>query len=299
VKPKPAAERQMLALESPWTCQPGVVRVPRRRGESASTAVALRADREGMTRPYIFENGAERRLHFTQDATQSAMSLLDPDSLIAPYTRKMMAFLLLNPNPRHIVMLGLGGGSLAKFCYRYLPKTRITAVEIDEDVIAMRDEFLIPRDDARFRVVHDEGARYLARIDEAIDVLLVDAFDQDGVAVSLCNPGFCQVASRLLTDRGVLVMNFSGKTERYTTVLKQAASAFGKHAMLVSVSGELNVLLFATRHAPPTSITVDLETVANRLQQILKLDFPRYLRRICQGHALIEMESDPVRTSGS
>ena len=118
-----------------------------------------------MVRPYIFETPLERRLHFTQDATQSAMSLLEPDSLIAPYTRKMMSFLLLNPNPRHIVMLGLGGGSLAKFCYRNLPKTRITVVEIDADVIAMRDEFLIPRDDSRFRVVHGDGAQYLELMD--------------------------------------------------------------------------------------------------------------------------------------
>jgi spermidine synthase len=246
-----------------------------------------------MTRPYIFETGEERRLHFTQDATQSAMSLLDPDSLIAPYTRKMMAFLLMNPNPRHIVILGLGGGSLAKFCYRHLPKTRITAVEIDADVIAMRDEFLIPRDDARFRVVHDDGARYLARMEGTVDVLLVDAFDEDGVAISLGDTRFCQAAVRRLTDRGVLVMNFWGKAERYTTVLKQAAASFGSHALLVSVSGELNVLLFATHRAPPTSITIDLATVADRLQQILKLDFPRYLRRICQGHTLTGCGSGP------
>ena len=239
-----------------------------------------------MTRPYIFETAEERRLHFTQEATQSAMSLLEPDSLIAPYTRKMMAFLLLNPNPRNIVMLGLGGGSLAKFCYRHLPKTRITAVEIDARVIAMRDEFLIPRDDARFCVVHDDGARYLANMKEAADVLLIDAFDADGVAVSLGNHTFCQSAARSLSDRGVLVMNFWGKTERYTSILKQAAAAFGAHTLLVSVSGERNVLLFASRRAPPTSITTDLETIADRLQKILKLDFPRYLRRLCQGHTL-------------
>ena len=59
------------------------------------------------------------------------------------------------------------------------------------------------------------------------------------------------------------------------------------------VSGELNVLLFASHRPPPTSITADLETVANRLRQILDLDFPRYLRRICQGHTL-KMGSDPI-----
>ena len=278
---------EIVAIESPWIYQPGVVRVLRHRDESVAAALAERPDCDGMVRPYIFETPHERRLHFTQEATQSAMSLLEPDSLIAPYTRKMMAFLLMNPNPRHILMLGLGGGSLAKFCYRNLPKTRITVVEIDADVIAMRDEFLIPRDDSRFRVVHGDGAQYLELMDVQIDVLLVDACDADGVAISLTDAQFCRAAAHRLTERGVVVMNLSGKTERYASVLSQAAVAFGPHALLVSVSGELNLLLFASHRAPPTSITTDLETVADRLQQILQLDFPRYLRRICQGHTLV------------
>lgn len=276
-----------LAVESPWFCQPGVVRVPVRSGEHPDAALEVRADREGMSRPYIFETPNERRLHFTQDATQSAMSLLEPDSLIAPYTRKMMAFLLLNPNPRHVVMVGLGGGSLAKFCYRHLPKTRMTVVEIDEDVIAMRDEFLIPRDDERFRVVHDDGARYLEAGDEPFDVLLVDAFDADGVALSLVDERFHRAAARRLAEGGVIVTNLWGKTERYGALLKQAARIYGSNATLVPVSGELNVLLFASRRAPPTTITDDLEAIANWLQSHLELDFPRYLRVICQGHALV------------
>lgn len=284
-----AEERlDFLEIESPWFCQPGVVRVPVRPGENPEAALESRADRAGMSRPYIFETPYERRLHFTQDATQSAMSLLEPDSLIAPYTRKMMAFLLLNPNPRHVVMVGLGGGSLAKFCYRHLPKTRITVVEIDADVIAMRDEFLIPRDDERFRVVHDDGARFLEAGDEPFDVLLVDAFDADGVALSLVDERFHRAAARRLDEGGVIVTNLWGKTDRYSAMLKEAARIYGSNATLVPVSGELNLLLFASRRPPPKCITDDLETIATWLQRHLDLDFPRYLRALCQGHTLIE-----------
>jgi hypothetical protein len=68
---------------------------------------------KSLTRPYVFDTPFERRMHFTNDATQSAMLLADPDALICQYTRKMMAFLLFNPNPKHIIMIGLGGGSVA------------------------------------------------------------------------------------------------------------------------------------------------------------------------------------------
>lgn len=275
-----------LQMESPWPDQPGLIRVPRRSGEPESAALALRGDREGLLRPYIFQTANERRLHFTQDSTQSAMSTLDPDGLVAPYTRKMMAFLLLNNRPRHLVMLGLGGGSLAKFCYRRLPKTRITVVEIDADVIALRDEFQVPPDDHRFRVIQADGARYIEDDEEPIDALLIDAFDADGIATSLAHARFYRRAAERLTRNGVLVMNLWGNLERFSANVDHAREAFGRHARLVSVMGELNLLLFASRVTPPSSITDRLATRAERLQRSLQLDFPRYLRRLCQGHEL-------------
>lgn len=281
-----AKKGEFLEFESPWECQPGKVRVMKPDDQANRDAISKRARRNGLEQPYIFDSLLERRLHFTNDATQSAMLLSDPDALIAQYTRKMMAFLLFNPNPRSIVMLGLGGGSLAKFCYRNLPRTKITVVEINADVIALRDEFCIPKDDERFRVVHDDGARYVEQLDEPIDVLLIDAFDADGIALSLGKSAFYACAARRLTEKGVLVMNYWGPRDRYVDNLLQARAAFGDSLLLVPVSGDVNVLLFAFRQAPPQSITDELEEIALRLKMRLLLDFPRYLKRICQGHTL-------------
>jgi spermidine synthase len=281
-----STEPQWLEFESPWACQPGRVRVPPSAQDISRDELEKRAWRDELARPYIFETPFERRLHFTNDATQSAMLFSDPDALISAYTRKMMAFLLFNPNPRSIVMIGLGGGSLAKFCYRHLPRSNITVVEIDGDVIALREEFCIPKDDDRFRVVHDDGARYLEMLGEPMDVLLIDAFDADGIALSLANSDFYSCAARQLTERGMLVMNFWGPRERYVDNLKQARAAFGDSLLLVPVAGDANVLLFAFNQAPPQAITDELEALAQRLRMQLLLDFPRYLRRICQGISL-------------
>jgi spermidine synthase len=279
----------LLEFESPWPCQPGKIRVMQSTAGASRDQVANRAWRNELAGPYIFETVFERRMHFTNDATQSAMLLADPDALISEYTRKMMAFLLFNPHPRHIVMIGLGGGSMAKFCYRHLPRSRITVVEINEDVIAMREEFCIPNDDERFRIVHDDGARYVERLNERVDVLLVDAFDAVGIALSLAASNFYSCAARNLAESGMLVMNFWGPCERYIDNLSQARAAFGDSLLLVPVAGDVNVLLFAFKQTPPKSITDELRAVAQRLQMRLLLDFPRYLRRICQGHSL----SDP------
>ncbi|HWK48512.1 MAG TPA: hypothetical protein VNR40_01435, partial [Steroidobacter sp.] len=171
-----------LQFDSPWFFDPGTVRVPSPPKDLSSEEIARRLKYGELNQPYIMETSSERRLHFTHDAVQTVMRLDEPDALVSAYTRKMMAFLLFNPNPKKIVMVGLGGGSLAKFCYRNLPRTRISVAEIDDQVIALREEFHVPADDERFRIVCDDGARYILRSSERIDVVVVDAFDPVGLA---------------------------------------------------------------------------------------------------------------------
>jgi spermidine synthase len=286
----------LLELDSPWFFEPGVIRVFPTEGV---TGEELRSQvyRDMASRPYIFENTLERRLHFTQCSTQSVMHLKDPDALITAYTRKMMSFLLFNSNPKEILMIGLGGGSLAKFCYRHLPNSRITVVEINKDVMALRDHFFIPKDDDRFRVIHDDGARYVETLKHKVDVVLVDAFDAEGIAASLPQTKFYLRAAAQLTRRGVLVMNFSGDGERYVDNVRASREAFRDHVVLVPVQSDENLLLFARRRALPQTITDDLEREANRLQSRLRLEFPRYLRRICQGYSLTNAKKEP-RYSG-
>ncbi len=122
-------------------------------------------------KPFIVDSGRRRFLHFDLDCVQSAMYLEDPNRLCLAYTRRMMTFLLFNRAPRHILLLGLGGGSLAKFCYESLPRAIIIAVEPNPDVIALREEFLIPAMTFAFRVVQADGADYIARLPPGEDVI--------------------------------------------------------------------------------------------------------------------------------
>lgn len=86
-------------------------------------------------KPFVIDDGELRKLHFSLAYVQSAMELNNPYALNIAYTRKMMAFLMFLPRPKHVLIVGLGGGSLTKFCHRELPRTRITTVEVDADVI--------------------------------------------------------------------------------------------------------------------------------------------------------------------
>src|SRR5690349_23575080 len=117
-------------------------------------------------------------LDFDDGAVQSRMLRADPARLVLEYTRLMMGFLLLRPAPERIAMIGLGGGSLAKYCAATLPDVDFTTVEIAPDIIALRDVFGIPADGPRFRIVCTDGAAYVRQDGPPLDVLIVDAFDR-------------------------------------------------------------------------------------------------------------------------
>lgn len=275
----------LLEFASPWFFDPGTIRLPSPPDDLSAAEIARRLRDGELTQPYILETADERRLHFTPEAVQSVMRLDAPNALTSAYTRKMMAFLLFKPKPKNIVMIGLGGGSLAKFCYRHLRRTQISVVEIDPRVIALRNEFCIPADDHRFRIVCDDGAHYVSRLAEPVDVLMVDAFDEIGLAPTLASSDFYAQAVRRMQPNGLLVMNLSGAPRRYVTHIERIRAAFG-NLLVVPVVADDNLLLFAFKKRIPLPTTARYESRAQHLQTRLALEFPRYLRRICQGHVL-------------
>jgi spermidine synthase len=214
------------------------------------------------------------------------MRLDDPYALVTAYTRKMMAFLLFLPEPCHILIIGLGGGSLAKFCYRHLPQTRISVVEINAEVIALRDDFSIPPDDERFEIIHDDGASYLAGVPAKLDAILIDAFDECGAAPSLASLDFYRRASQSLTPDGVLVVNLSGQKTRYPIHIECLRKAFDGTVVLVPVQAEGNVLLFAFKSPHLPEVLGTLHARATKLQGALGLEFHRFLQRLLTGHTL-------------
>ena len=276
---------RLIELPSPFPHEPGtfwLIEPPEGFG-----AAQLNRWREGtLGRPFVFDSGSMRHLFFNTLGTQSSMRLDEPDALVAAYTRKMMAFLLFMPEPRHVLMIGLGGGSLAKFCFRHLPQTRISVIEINADVIALREHFAIPPDDERFEVIHGDGAALLSSMPLTPDVILIDAFDEVGVAPSLASSDFYRHASQSLTAAGVLVMNLSGQKSRYPVHIENIRAAFGGAVRLVPVQADGNVLLFAFKWRGLAQLPDTLRKRATDLEQDLGLEFPLFLERLRAGELL-------------
>jgi spermidine synthase len=273
------AKSRLLAIESPFPdahCMLRFLEPPDRCPDSLWVSLL-----EGTYgKPFIIDVGRRRFLHFDLDAVQSVMDLAAPEKLALAYTRKMMAFLLFNPAPARILLLGLGGGSLAKFSYGRLPSTALTAVEVNADVIALRDEFCIPADDHRFRVIHADGAAYLSALAPCKDVILADACDHAGIAPQLDSVEFYRNARRCLTPGGVFVTNVCGSVRSRRAHLVKLRNAFDDEILTLPVSRSGTIIVFAFKERRPQVPWARLEARAIQLKRRFGLQFPRFVRRI-------------------
>lgn len=200
-------------------------------------------------RPYVYEDERTLSMHFDMSATQSRMRRADPCALDLDYTRTMMACLMLRPRPASMLMVGLGGGSLAKYWHRWLPESDVTVVEINPHVIAMRDEFLVPRDGERFRVVRGDGAEVVASITRPHDVVFVDGFNYDGQPEGLCTPAFYADCLRAVGDTGVLVVNLHDEEPQCTELTARLRDVWGDGLIHVNNESGGNRIVFGAARA--------------------------------------------------
>lgn len=193
----------------------------------------------------------EQVLRFGSTDVQSAMDLHQPDRLVLNYTRLMMGFMLFQPRPKNMLMIGLGGGSLPKFCHRHFPDTDLTVVEIDPLVIAMRDHFEVPGDQCNFRVVEADGADFVNTMDEAsFDVIMVDGFGAEGMAPSLGTQSFYDQCACLLTEGGVMVCNLHEVDLSFGAYLDRMGLSFHDNVLRVAARECGNSVVFARKNTP-------------------------------------------------
>lgn len=250
--------------------------------------------------PVVHEGLRTRTLCFgTLGAVQTTMRKSDPYALQLPYTRAMMAFQLFQPRPAHILIVGLGGGSLSKYCHRRFPEALVTTVEIDERVIALRDQFQIPEDSGRFRVVHADAAAHLATLREGADVILLDGFDAFGLPASLSSQRFYDDCHGALRDGGVLVANLLERGAQAAACLDRISRAFTRRSFWTSAQRNGNPVAIAARHAPPP----DWPALHERARELVlagETDLGAHVRNMERNHAeRRHVESSPGARAAS
>jgi spermidine synthase len=240
------------------------------KGELARLRQLEQLQQEHQGKPFVFDDNNLRFMYFSKKSVQSAMKITAPDELLCGYTVAMMAFLLANPAPRHILMIGLGGGSLLKFCYRHLPDCRITTLEIDADVIALREQFMIPANDERLEIIHCDAVDYLARHALQVDVVLLDGFDGEGLVEDLSTASCYAACHAALKPAGILVVNMWGKRKLLLPLLRELRSQFAQNVWWCRSLDSHNLIVFSFKNNDH-SFTAAMSSTAAALDMPISL----------------------------
>jgi spermidine synthase len=230
---------------------------------------------------YISEKSGVRTLHIGSDTIQSAMRIAAPNQLEIAYTRSMMAFLLFNPDPREILMIGLGGGSLAKFIYHQLAHAHTLAVEVNPRVVTVaRQLFHVPADDDRLRVIVGDGSAHLKSSKASYEVILVDGYDAQSQVKEVATSAFYRDCARALGDDGILVVNLWGGDRDFANCVERIRGAFGGLVACLPAGKPGNVVALAFKRSPGEPRWEDLRQRAEVLEARHGLEFPSFVREL-------------------
>src|SRR5262245_33806018 len=176
---------------------------------SAFGPIIVTEDERGL-RTLRFEKGGPR---------QSVVKPGDPDHLELPYARTALAGLALSPEPRRILVVGLGGGSLPMILRAHYPEATIDAVDIDPHVVQVAKQYFACKEDGRMRAHVEDGRKFIERTTQPYDVIFLDAYGNDSPPAHLTTAEFLAAVRRAVRPDGVVIGNLWG---RYSNPLYDA-----------------------------------------------------------------------------
>ncbi|KAK8737067.1 hypothetical protein OTU49_004784 [Cherax quadricarinatus] len=156
-----------------------------------------------------------------------------------------------------LLVVGLGGGSLASYIHKYFPQVRVTAVDLDPAVVEIAQKWFGFIPDVRLTVEVSDGIDYIHKAVELgrhYDAILFDVDSKDTGAGMSCPPRafvdtvFLHVVKRCLTSAGVLIINLVCRDHQLQQdVINDVKSTFPS-VLRQQIPDQVNCVLFCSPH---------------------------------------------------
>ncbi|SAK76378.1 spermidine synthase-like protein [Caballeronia fortuita] len=255
--------------------------------DDLANAPRIDAPRKPRFAPVTFsEEGGVRFLHFGTEWVQGAMRLKKPDHIELEYAQQMMAWLLFVETPERIVQLGLGAAALTKFCYRFLKRAKVEAVELNPAVvIAARAMFELPYDDARLTVTERDAWEFVN--DRAnhgtIGALQIDIYDATARGPVLDSVSFYRACRACLTpEAGVVTINLFGDHPSFVRNMRHLNEAFDRRVIALPEVHDGNRVALAFAGPALDVPFAALETRAKLIEAQLDLPARKWVKGLAQ-----------------
>ncbi len=235
----------------------------------------------------VADEGPNRSLYFGEGILQSSLRLDKPGSLIEGYNQAMICGLIFKQDPGAVLLVGLGGCSLVHFLLRAFPDCAVDVVEIRQQVIELAyDFFLLPKKNKNLRVYHAAGQDFIMRLDEGFnkyDLIIVDAFDNDGPAAELSERAFLAACRQRLKEDGVCSFNlWSRPKDNFPALYSAIEETFeGSTLKLLPDEASWNAVVFGFTGPLLSQDMAGYRQMARTLQQAYDVNFTKYLSNLC------------------
>lgn len=208
----------------------------------------------------VYEDVNWRLLRFDR-SLQGGMLL--KNHLVSPHRYPDFAHLawLFTPDIKRVLMVGLGAGTISKRILSDYPQTSVESVELDPVVVDVAKRFFQVTEEPRHRIIVQDGRQYIRRTQGGYDLIVMDAYNAEGLPFHLATREFLQLAKSKLAPGGIIAAHIVGflegsNSKLFRALYKTYASEFsGLYPFAVSVSARRDeqevrsIILIATSKA--------------------------------------------------
>ena len=226
----------------------------------------------------VWQEGTVRSLYIQNKiATQSQLDMARKEKLLPQYCRAMMSFLLFKPNPKSVLIFGVGGGSIIHFLCHWFPKLKIIAVDINDKVINIAKAFFDISETPQVSVQIADASTYINQTKQHnVDVILVDIHNGECLPAFLYNPDFIAQCFQALSAKGMLVINvLVNNNEELLNFMVALRQSFTDISLCMTLDNQKNILLFAFK-SPDKLLNIN----ANEYQRKYDIEFDQFIEKI-------------------
>jgi len=232
--------------------------------------------RDALGSILVLDYRKHRVLTFNSPFEQSKIDRRRPWVPVHEYNRAMMlpaAF----ANPRHVTILGLGGGVMASAFHHLYPQCQVHAVELRQAVLDVSREFFSLPDSPRLTVTIGDARDTLTKLpDASTDIILSDLYSADRMSPAQAQRLFIEECSRVLSPGGWLALNYHKEPDPDSPWFRLIKRHFPVLLMFRSKSN--NMVLYASKR--PFEPLDSRDPLLAELEKRLPIDWRKLMAKV-------------------
>ena len=214
-----------------------------------ASAEVIHSERSLYRNILVEDKGDLRCLKFNVKSNKTRQSCLlksQPQQLVFNYTKQLLTGLLVNPEPKRILIIGLGGGTMSNTLHQLLPDSFIDNVEIDQSVIKVARQYFGFLENDQIKTYSQDGRVFVKRAvlkKQAYDWIILDAFNGDYIPEHLMTKEFLEEIKTLLSDKGILTANTFSSSKLYGYESATYKAVFGDFYQVSNLDNSNRIIL--------------------------------------------------------